>query len=453
MKRFSETFIFLLFSIGCFAQKETFDITTYSPLKGWKKEIKTNAIAYSFVDNVKKTWCQVGIYKSTVSKGNIDTDFESEWNELAVKPYNPEKPEISNTEEDDGWKIKAASAKFTFNNAPAAVLMTTLSGYGRCVSIIATTNSQTYLSTIENFIASVDVKKPDKAPTPTPLSPDKPFVSNYKFNTTNFDDGWISIEQSDWVEVTKGSMKVLLHYPKQGTVFPTDPEPLINAAWNILVAPKYSNLKNYKIAPTLTETPRGYLVSANAIDQTSKEVYIVLFRREDVWMEFIAPDKNTFIQYFGLDVNTITYNSYSDIWKPLEKMGGYNKFAVSVSDFKGKWTDRFSSNTFYTNIYTGMSAGMSTYSSSQFFEFGTGQTYKWQLTAANSYGGNTKVAQAKGNGAFKVLNNWQIYFSDIEGKPKTYDVYFSCIKDGRVLWMNDAKYPGSGIFTGFQKEQ
>jgi len=39
----------------------------------------------------------------------------------------------------------------------------------------------------------------------------------------------------------------------------------------------------------------------------------------------------------------------------------------------------------------------------------------------------------------------------MEGKPKTFDAYFSCIKGGRILWMNDAKYPGTG-FTGFSKE-
>ncbi len=122
-----------------------------------------------------------------------------------------------------------------------------------------------------------------------------------------------------------------------------------------------------------------------------------------------------------------------------------------MSDFAGKWSDRFSSNTYYANLYTGESAGISTYSSSQSYEF-SGNTYKWDLLAVNSYGSHAAVGQGKGKGIFKILNNWQIHFSEMEGKPKTFDAYFSATKGGRVLWMNDAQYPGSGIFTGFSKK-
>jgi hypothetical protein len=133
----------------------------------------------------------------------------------------------------------------------------------------------------------------------------------------------------------------------------------------------------------------------------------------------------------------------------MKKMETYNRFAVAATDLQGKYTDKFASNTFYTNVYTGLSAGMSSYSSTQWFEFGNGQSYKWQLIASNSYGGNTAVASAKGAGSFTLLNNWKMKFSDIEGKPCSYDVYFSAIKGGRILWMNNAEAPGSGIFTGF----
>jgi hypothetical protein len=69
---------------------------------------------------------------------------------------------------------------------------------------------------------------------------------NFAFNLTNFDDGWTSTVKEDWVEVTKGSIKVLLHYPKEGTIFPADPAPLTNAAWDIFGCTRYSDLKNYK---------------------------------------------------------------------------------------------------------------------------------------------------------------------------------------------------------------
>ena len=50
--------------------------------------------------------------------------------------------------------------------------------------------------------------------------------SGVAFTTTNFDDGWTSTVHEDWVEVTKGNIKVLIHYPKSGTIFAADPAPL-----------------------------------------------------------------------------------------------------------------------------------------------------------------------------------------------------------------------------------
>jgi hypothetical protein len=58
--------------------------------------------------------------------------------------------------------------------------------------------------------------------------------------------------------------------------------------------------------------------------------------------------------------------------------------------------------------------------------------------------GNMKYAQVKSSGKFSVLSNWQVQFSDIEGKPKKYDAYFSCIKGARILWLQDAVYKGGG---------
>jgi hypothetical protein len=265
--------------------------------------------------------------------------------------------------------------------------------------------------------------------------------TEYTFTITDFDDGWTSVAKEDWVEVTKGTMKVLIHYPKEGTIIPADPEPHIVNAWNILVAPRYSNIKNFKIAPIISDWIRAYFASANLTDSAGKEVYVALFRKGDTgWIEFVAPDKNAFVTQFGIDINTITYNSDLNTYNPLVKMAGYNKFAVAAADLPGKWSNNFSSNTFYVNIYTGMDAGMSTYASTITYIFGS-KTYDWDLVATNSYGGQTSFVHAASSGSYSVTNNWQIYLSDIEGKPKTYNAYFSCIKGARFLWLEDAEYP------------
>lgn len=329
------------------------------------------------------------------------------------------------------------------------------------------TQQKTDTTTTQTNSNEVIQQPTQTVPTPAP--------SGFAFTTTNFDDGWTSTVQEDWVEVTKGNIKVLLHYPKDGTIFPADPEPLTNAAWNILVAPRYSNLKNYKTA-YVEDSKRPYFGMGYATEnKTGKSVFIVLFRRGGGWFEVVTTDNNSFTQEFGFNPETIKWGSISEymggwvvnnsqgntikadpeIFDKLENMIGRNKFAVAATDLynTGEWKEGFSSNTFYFNYYTGASAGMSTYSSSQWFVFKAGNNYHWELAAANSYGGQIATAKAKGDGTYKSLNNWQLYFTEMEGKPKTFDVYFSAIKGGRVLWMNDAKVPGSGIFTGYKQSK
>jgi hypothetical protein len=121
-------------------------------------------------------------------------------------------------------------------------------------------------------------------------------------------------------------------------------------------------------------------------------------------------------------------------------MAGYNKFAVAASDLKGKWTNNYAGTLHYVNTYTGMYAGMDSHSSNENFYIGPGTEYKWDLKVANGRVGNLKFDGAKASGKFSMVDNWQIRFSDIEGKPKTYNAYFSCLKGSRLLWLDNTPY-------------
>jgi hypothetical protein len=339
------------------------------------------------------------------------------------------------------------------------------------------------LDVYKDFISNIDLYNGKKEVIPVAdqnqnskiKNSENAIKGNYKFNSTQFDDGWKSTIQENWVEVIKTGKKVLIHFPKEGTVFPADPDKLIHAAWNILVAPRYSNLTRYKTS-YVEDYQRPYFGMGYATENiTGKPVFIVLFRRGGGWIEIVTTDNNSFTQEFGFNPESIKWGSVSQfsggwvvdnsqgntvkadpgIFDKLDNMMGRNKFAVAASDLynTGEWKDFFSSNTFYTNYYTGASAGMSTYSSSKWFVFKNGNNYHWELIAANTYGGQIATAQAKGDGTYKSINDWQLFFTEMEGKPKTFDVYFSAIKGGRVLWMNDAKTPGSGIFTGYKQSK
>jgi len=126
MKKILFLFIVGLSFTDLLAQKETFDLFAYSPPAGWKKEVTENIISYSATNKKNGSWCRIGIVKSTISKGGIEADFKSEWQDLIIKNYNPtETPVLNEVYETDGWKIKEGVLKFKFNNAEDQAIVTT----------------------------------------------------------------------------------------------------------------------------------------------------------------------------------------------------------------------------------------------------------------------------------------------------------------------------------------
>jgi hypothetical protein len=118
-------------------------------------------VSYTITDKKTSAWCQIGIIKSTISKGSIEADFDSEWQELVAKPYSiTDSPQVNEVQDTDGWKVKAGAGKFIFNNSYAMAMLTTMSGYNRCVSIVSIANTQDYIKDIEAVLASLELSKP-----------------------------------------------------------------------------------------------------------------------------------------------------------------------------------------------------------------------------------------------------------------------------------------------------
>ncbi len=160
MKKALLILILCAVAVLSFAQQETFDVITYSAPNGWKKEAGESTVSYTLFNNKNNSWCRINLVKSTVSKGSIEKDFESEWQEMVVKSYQPATaPQTNEIQEVNGWKTKAGGAVFTSNGSQAMVFLTTATGFNRCASIIATTNSQEYLKNIETILASITLIK------------------------------------------------------------------------------------------------------------------------------------------------------------------------------------------------------------------------------------------------------------------------------------------------------
>lgn len=150
-------------SFSMYAQsQETFDLVTFIPPKGWTRDISTkDVVRFTGIDNKIKSYCSIIIYRSTASKGTIQQDFESEWEELVVKNYNPETiPQITPLSSENGWSSLSGSALFPYNNGKSTVVLKTMSGFGRCTSMVTLSNSNSFKPTIDEFFASVTIHEP-----------------------------------------------------------------------------------------------------------------------------------------------------------------------------------------------------------------------------------------------------------------------------------------------------
>lgn len=455
-------FILILFTAlghAAFAQQQTYDLLTFTPPPGWKQSTTENIIGFSTTNNTKQTWAQISIVKSTTSKGSIEGDFPSEWADLAVKPYHvSDKPSSIDKQVFNGWQFWTGLGSFNFNNQKANLLLNTFSDGQRCISFILMSNTTIYGKEFDEFIASISIQPPSSIQTtpttpvvnndspPTQNPPATSVAGNFQFNTTNFDDGWISVEKPDWVEATKDNVVVILHYPKKELEeYIPQQDDHTRLAWNLLIAPRYTSASDFFLYSYNMSYEPAHLAYANLTDTQGRKKFVALFMKGKTgWIEIITPDKNTFVRTFGVDQP----DSYFGEWDRLINLSGLNRFAVGEKDLMGKWTSDFSSSLQYYSSFTGMYAGYNAYSSREIFDFHEDKSYNWKISTANSVNGQTQAQNAESSGKFSMKGNWQVYFSKIETRPRTYNAYFSCIRGGRVLWLQDVEY---GSYTAYGK--
>src|SRR6185503_2887059 len=147
----------ILLTQSCFAQTETFDITTYQPPKGWKR---TTGQGYVVFEDHKAGnnagFCILVVYASRSSSGDADKDFQQEWNDLVVKPNGTvPQPKIEKEKTPEGWMAVTGVTTLKENNVEYALMLVTASGFGKITSVLAKVVGESYMQVIENFLTTM----------------------------------------------------------------------------------------------------------------------------------------------------------------------------------------------------------------------------------------------------------------------------------------------------------
>lgn len=429
------------FSISTFAQTtETFDLATFQPPIGWNKQAVKDSIQFSIEEKASGAYCLITLLKSLPGPGNSKENFHTSWQTLVKGAVNVSAaPQMFPSNNPEDWAIEGGFAPFEKEGEKGVALLYTISGYGKMVNVMILTNTQAYESNITAFVESMSLKKPvAEGSTVRSAGSAQPFAAAnaYGYITTKFDDGWTSTVQEDWVQVDKGTTRVLIHHPnKVADAYNSVVLDGLKKAWDVLVAPRYNSARNFYFRPITGWQSIEFAEADMTEAGTGRNVYVVLFKMNysngsGRYIEFITSSKTEFERQFR------PYHEATYGWEKLETMANYNKFGVAASDLKGKWTNNFSGSLSYVNAYTGAAAGTDTQASIENFAFGSGNTYNWDFGVASGMVGNIKFQAVKSSGRISVPSIWKVTFSSIEGKPRTYNAHFSAIKGGRILWLD-----------------
>ena len=245
---------FFFVAVTSFAQQQTFDVANYKSPIGWKKQATENTIQFSKEDAVKGTYCMITLFKSVPGTENSKENFDMAWTSVVKEMVTVSTaPEMQTPETENGWEVQSGYSTFENDGNKGIVVLVTSTGFEKMVNIIILTNTDVYEKEITAFLESVSLKKQTTAANKPATNTAKPVQVNtiaqkdgFAFTTTNFDDGWTSTVQNDWVQVTKGNIMVLIHYPnKQADAYNSVLKDGTNDAWNILVSRRYSNMSNF----------------------------------------------------------------------------------------------------------------------------------------------------------------------------------------------------------------
>ena len=434
--------IFLLTATNFLFAQEKFDIVTFSTPKDWQKLEKPNAVQFVRQVGEKDTFATMMLFMALPSGNDSKANFNASWETLVKETFNAGAPQMQPMATENGWIIETGLSQIENNGGKAMAMLVSATGGGKVVNLVVITDTDKFNAEIAGFLESLVLPKITTSavkPAQSIQNPASPRKSYFKYNTSNFDNGWTAVEENDWVRATKSTITVLLHYPhprEKETFYELEKE--ARTFWDLLIAPRYGNLSNFEVLRSDRDFEPARFAAGNVTENaTGKKVYVALFSKHGRgWVEVIAPDKASFAKEFGaININDEIIN-----WKPLLALFGYNKFAVDAADLPGKWISNFAGTTQYASIYTGRYIGAVTTVSATSYDFAAGNSYNYRTDGASSSGGQTDFSKAESSGKFSLPTNWEIRFSDIEGRPQTYPIHFSCIRGARVLWVAGMAY-------------
>lgn len=155
-------FIIMLtsFAAGSFAQKQTFDVVSYTVPKGWQKTQNEGGVQYVVTDKKTGGYAIAIITKATNSDASANENFNTDWARLVKKSVQADgEPAIQEPAQQNGWNIISGGANYTDGANKGMATLLTATGGGKMASVVLLTNTQQYQNELLSFINSLELSK------------------------------------------------------------------------------------------------------------------------------------------------------------------------------------------------------------------------------------------------------------------------------------------------------
>ncbi|MBS1563969.1 MAG: lipocalin family protein, partial [Bacteroidetes bacterium] len=142
------------------AQKETYDVVSYSIPKGWKKEVKENGVQIYTGNEKTGEYCLALIIKSTATDASAGDNFTAMWEKLVKGTVSVgEAPVMNDPSNEKGWDLVSGQAHYTDGANKGLVTLITATGNGKLATMVLMANTDKYQQELQGFVRSVELSK------------------------------------------------------------------------------------------------------------------------------------------------------------------------------------------------------------------------------------------------------------------------------------------------------
>lgn len=142
------------------SQKEKFDFAGFIPPEGWQRIDTNGAVAFmdSKTTNGLTSFCQVILYKGSVSTNTPDKNFRTAWQTLVSVPAKSKiNPVVQTEKTPEGWTIVTGTGNIAGRGLVYKTIVTTITGFGKTMNLQVNTAGGDYALTLEKFFNELDL--------------------------------------------------------------------------------------------------------------------------------------------------------------------------------------------------------------------------------------------------------------------------------------------------------